>query len=73
MSETLKTVLNRAMSDESFLQAFRANPEDALDEFDLSEDEREALLAGDEHEVNELLASPGSNGYTLYQSYSTAD
>ena len=73
MSETIKTVLDRAMSDESFLQHFRADPEDALDEYDLSEAEREALVAGDEQSVNELLASPGSSSYTLLQLHSSSD
>jgi len=73
MSETINAVLNRVMSDESFLQRFRADPQEALDEYDLSEDEREALLAGDDQEVNELLASPGGSGYTLYQDYTPAN
>lgn len=66
MSETIKAVLDRAMSDDSFLQTFRADPEEALDDYDLTEDEREALLAGDERAVKQLLASPGTSGYSIH-------
>ena len=43
------------MSDEAFLDRFRADPEGALNEYDLSDDEREALAAGDERRIREQL------------------
>ncbi len=73
MSETIKAVLDRAMSDDSFLRTFRSDPEAALDEYDLTETEREALVAGDERAIKEILAAPGSSGYTLHHYFAPSN
>jgi hypothetical protein len=67
MSNTLKAVLDRTMRDEAFLQTLRSDPDEALDEYSLDDEEYEALVAGDERRITELLASPGSSGYMLLQ------
>lgn len=65
MADALNAVLDRTMRDESFVQTLRADPDEALDEYDLDEAEREALVSGDESAVQELLCSPGSSGYIM--------
>lgn len=69
MSNTLKAVLDRTMRDEAFLQTLRADPDEALDEYDLDEAEREALVGGDESTLREFVCSPGSSGYSLHGDY----
>lgn len=50
-----RRMMNRAMNDESFLDHFRANPESVLEDFDLNEDERDALMSRDDDEVRDVL------------------
>jgi len=47
--------MNRAMTDESFLDRFRADPEQALDEYDLEAEEKEALLSGQTDRIRETI------------------
>lgn len=54
-STAISNVMHRAMSDESFLMQFRSNPESALEEFDLSEEEERALLEQDDESLIEQL------------------
>ena len=53
--EATTAVLNRTMSDESFLDRVRDDPEGALEEYDLTDDERAALASGDESRLREHL------------------
>ena len=48
-------VLDRTMSDEAFLDRFRADPAAALEQYDLTEDEQAALASREESAVRELL------------------
>jgi len=50
-----KDIVHKAMSDESFLNRLRTEPEATLDEFDLEEEERQALLGGTERKIREYL------------------
>jgi len=54
-NEAVSDVLHRAMSDEGFLMRFRSDPESALEEFDLSEDEETALVEQDDQSMIEQL------------------
>ncbi|MFB6173944.1 MAG: Os1348 family NHLP clan protein [Halobacteriales archaeon] len=42
-----RSVLDRTMTDEAFLDRVRTDPDAALAEYDLTEEERAALAAGD--------------------------
>lgn len=48
-------LLTRSMTDESFLDQFRADPEGALEEYDLSSEEEEALVSGKDSKVREIV------------------
>lgn len=52
---TVSDVLNHAMNDESFLMRFQSDPEAALDEFDLDEEQEAALLKQDDQALAEYL------------------
>ena len=54
MSATAITgVLDRTMTDEAFLDRFRADPEAALADYDLTDEEVAALREGDEIGIRE--------------------
>lgn len=56
MSETAcRRVMDRAMTDEPFLAQFRAEPEQALEKYELEEDEKSALLSGQTNRIREVL------------------
>ena len=56
MSATVATdVLDRTMSDEAFLDRFRAEPAAALEEYDLTPAEEAALASRDESTIRELV------------------
>lgn len=54
-AEAALQVLDRTMTDEAFLDQFLTNPDAALDGYDLTPTERDALLSGDEHQLREYL------------------
>ena len=56
MSETAcRRVMDRAMTDEPFLDQFHADPEQALEEYELEEEEKTALLSGQSNRIREVL------------------
>lgn len=61
----MHAVLERSMNDRGFVERFNTNPEGALEEFDLAEREREALLSGDQNRINEVLGEVGLGVYVL--------
>lgn len=48
-------LMDDAMTDPALAHSFRADPEAVLDEYDLTEEEREVLLRGDQNEIRYLL------------------
>lgn len=52
---TISDVMDRAMNSESFLMQFRSDPEAALDEFDLAEEDERALLEQDDDALIDRL------------------
>lgn len=52
----LRNLADKAQSDEALLDEIRSNPEQALQQFDLTDDEREQLLTGSPADVQELLS-----------------
>ena len=54
MSETLRKVVERASTDAAFRAQLGSNPEAALAGYNLTAEEKAALLRGDEHELSEL-------------------
>ncbi len=54
MSETLNQVIERASTDAAFRSQLRSNPEAALAGYDLSAEEKAALLSGDSAKLGEL-------------------
>ncbi len=47
----VEQILGRMITDEKFRQSFFANPEEALKDYDLAPDEREALLKTKKEDV----------------------
>ena len=54
MSETLSKVIERASTDAAFRAQLQRNPEAALAEYDLTAEEKAALLSGDSAKLSEL-------------------
>ncbi len=50
-SDGVRDAIHSAMQDETFLDEFRADPEAALAEFDLTDEERAALASGDSDRI----------------------
>jgi len=50
-----RQVMEQAMKDESFLSRFRADPESALEEYDLEEEEREAFATKSDERIREVI------------------
>lgn len=48
-------VVDRTMTDEAFLDRYRGDPGGALEEYDLAEEERTALLSGEDRRVDQAL------------------
>jgi hypothetical protein len=55
--ESLRRFLDRLASDTAFVEQLKANPEEALGEFDLSATERTALATNDEDGLRRLAGS----------------
>ncbi len=53
-TESLAKVIERAASDASFRAQLQSNPDAALAEYQLSADERAALLSGDSSKLSSL-------------------
>jgi hypothetical protein len=61
-------VINRTMKDDEFLDLLMANPEEALKDYELTEEEYRVPTSGDEIELNEIMglgktANINSNKY----------
>jgi hypothetical protein len=54
MSETLSKVLDRASTDAAFRTLLRSNPDAALAGYDLTAEEKAALMSGDERQLQDL-------------------
>jgi hypothetical protein len=54
MSNELKEIIIRCISDQEFSDSFLNNPEEALSGYDLAEEERSALLARDADALERL-------------------
>lgn len=48
---TAQDAVYKSLTDDEFLTEYRADPEAALEDFDLSEEEEDALMDGDDLEV----------------------
>lgn len=55
MSGSLEDVIHEAMRETAFRAELRSNPEEALEQFDLIEEEHEAIVSRDETKIAELL------------------
>lgn len=66
---SLKKVLHRSMEDASFCEELRADPETAVQKYDLSDEELEALQAGDSSLISELLDDSSSDGLAKKPGY----
>lgn len=53
------------MNDESFLNRFRADPEAALNEYELDEEERDALVNGTDRDIRETLGDAKTIGVAV--------
>lgn len=54
------------MRDEQFLEGLRSSPEDALEEYDLTDEEVDALSSSDDEDVlGAMSAAPGSYNITV--------
>lgn len=62
---TIHDVLERSMSDPAFVDSFKADPEAAITEYDLSETEETALLSQDQNKINGVLGEIGLGVYVL--------
>lgn len=58
-------IVDRAMEDESFLSQLRESPEMALHSYDLSEEQKDAFLSGDEQQVQNLFGPTTAEEYTV--------
>ena len=54
MSETLRTVIERASTDAAFRQQLKSNPEAALAGYGLTAEEKVALISGDQDRLHDL-------------------
>ncbi|WP_290819380.1 Os1348 family NHLP clan protein [Halovivax sp.] len=59
------SVLERSMEDPGFVDTFRADPERALADYELSDREEKALRSGDQNEINDVLGEIGLGVYVL--------
>ncbi len=53
-SEALQQLIDRVITDESFAQRLKSDREGALSEYQLTTDEREAVLSGDSSKLEAL-------------------
>lgn len=58
---TIQSVLERSMEDLGFAERLRDDPEAALAEYDLSEEEAEALASGDQSRIFDILGDKQLN------------
>lgn len=54
-SSDIERLLDETMKDPALAHRFRADPGSVLDEYDLTEEEREALVEGDQNGIRYLL------------------
>lgn len=54
-SEEAKRLIKKSIDDPMFTDKLRHNPEAALDEFDLTDEEREAIERGDPRKIREMI------------------
>lgn len=54
-----KQAMHRSMKDEAFLDKLRTEPDAALAEYELTEDERAAIKSGDEASVQSAFGEEG--------------
>ena len=54
--------MHRLMLDEEFLDVFRADPDAAIEEFDLTAEQKEALRSGKEDKIREFLGAMPADG-----------
>ena len=55
MSKAASAVIDRTMRDEEFLDHFQRDPDAALEEYNLTEQEIEALKSGDGSQIRESI------------------
>jgi hypothetical protein len=65
----LEEVILRSMNDEAFLDLLLVEPEKALREFNLRDEEFKAISTGDEIRLNELLGLGGSTAHINANKY----
>ena len=65
----LEEVISRSMNDEEFLDLLIMEPEKALRDFNLTDEEFEAISTGDEIRLNELLGLGGSTAHINANKY----
>jgi hypothetical protein len=56
--EVLNSVLRRLADDEEFVDQFVADPQAALAAYELTDDERQALISGNLEQLEQLGAAP---------------
>lgn len=60
-----KEIVHRAMTDESFLNRLRTEPDEALSEYDLDDAEREAFRSGDDHRIRDVIGDAKTIGVAV--------
>ena len=65
----LEQVILRSMDDEEFLDRLTLAPEEALGDFDLTEEEVRVVASGDEIRLNELLGLGGRTAHINANKY----
>lgn len=66
MSKAASAVIDRTMRDEQFLDDFQRDPDAALEEYNLTEQEVEALKSGDEDQIRETIDDTIGHGFISY-------